>query len=71
MMLDSYNLMLCNLLLKGPVGFLEKFAAAYQAVQDGQTEEDEALQNCNYAISHVESLEKEAESRNSAGTFSL
>ncbi|BBN14177.1 regulator of Ty1 transposition protein 103 [Marchantia polymorpha subsp. ruderalis] len=51
----------------GPVGFLEKFAAAYQAVQDGQTEEDEALQNCNYAISHVESLEKEAESRNSAG----
>ncbi|KAG6557745.1 hypothetical protein Mapa_000511 [Marchantia paleacea] len=51
----------------GPLGFLEKFAAAYQAVQDGQTEEDEALQNCNYAISHVESLEKEAESRNSAG----
>ncbi|KAL2621472.1 hypothetical protein R1flu_001677 [Riccia fluitans] len=53
---------------KVSVGFLpEKLTAAYQAVQDGQTEEDEALQNCNYAISHVESLEKEAESRGSAG----
>ncbi|KAL3680588.1 hypothetical protein R1sor_023544 [Riccia sorocarpa] len=52
---------------KVSMGMPEKLLAAYQAVRDEQTEEEEALQNCSYAISHVESLEKDAESRGSAG----
>ncbi|CAM6086794.1 unnamed protein product [Calypogeia fissa] len=50
-----------------PAMIVEKISAGYQSVQEGQAEEDEALQNCNYAIQQVESLEKEAESRASTG----
>lgn len=58
--------------LKGFEGtMLENVARSYQAIQENADDEYAALAKCNAAISHLESLEKEAEGGSGNGSSSL